>query len=233
MIEKYGIDAAPDILDRIKEFGFKYATVSGISWGYHDLKLPEKKGEILAEAEKQAVEIKGQYQDGLLTDSERYNKIIEIWQGAKNKIEDLVPETIDKMGPIYDMVTSGARGSLSQLGQMTGMKGLMINPAGKIIDFPVQSSYKEGLGILEYFITTHGARKGEADTSLKTSKAGYLTRRLVDVSHDVVVTEEDCGEKEGIVVSRSRVESYGKKFSSRIFGRTLAAGAGKFKKGTF
>ena len=166
-----------------------------------------------------------------MTDSERYNKIIEIWQGAKNKVEDLVPETMDKMGPVHDMVTSGARGSLNQLAQMTGMKGLMINPAGKIIDFPVRSSYKEGLGILEYFITTHGARKGEADTSLKTSKAGYLTRRLVDVSHDVVVAEEDCGDKEGIVVSRSRVESYGKKFSSRIFGRTLAASAGKFKKG--
>ena len=233
LIEKYGIDAVPDILDRIKEFGFRYATVSGISWGYHDLKLPEKKGEILAEAEKQAIEIKGQYQDGLLTDSERYNKIIEIWQGAKNKVEDLVPETMDKMGPVHDMVTSGARGSLNQLAQMTGMKGLMINPAGKIIDFPVRSSYKEGLGILEYFITTHGARKGEADTSLKTSKAGYLTRRLVDVSHDVVVAEEDCGDKEGIVVSRSRVESYGKKFSSRIFGRTLAASAGNLKRGIF
>lgn len=231
LIEKYGIDATPDILDRIKEFGFRYATASGISWGYHDLKLPEKKGDILAEAEKQALEINGQYQEGLLTDSERYNKVIEIWQGAKNKIEDLVPETMDKMGPIYAMVTSGARGSLSQLGQMTGMKGLMINPAGKIIDFPVRSSYKEGLGILEYFITTHGARKGEADTSLKTSKAGYLTRRLVDVSHDVVVTEADCEDKEGIVVSKSNMESYGKKFYFRIFGRTLAAGAGRFKKG--
>ncbi|KKU17092.1 MAG: DNA-directed RNA polymerase [Candidatus Azambacteria bacterium GW2011_GWA2_45_90] len=187
LIEKYGIDATPDILDRIKEFGFRYATVSGISWGYHDLKLPEKKEEILAEAEKLAVEIKGQ--------------------------------------------TSGARGSLGQLGQMTGMKGLMINPAGKIIDFPVRSSYKEGLGILEYFITTHGARKGEADTSLKTSKAGYLTRRLVDVSHDVVVTEESCADKEGIIVSRKMVESYGKKLSARIFGRTLSSSAGNFKKG--
>ncbi len=231
LIEKYGIDAAPDILDRIKDFGFKYATASGISWGYHDLKLPEKKDEILAEAEKLAVEIKGQYQDGLLTDSERYNKVIEIWQGAKNKIEDLVPETMDKMGPVHAMVTSGARGSLGQLGQMTGMKGLMINPAGKIIDFPVRSSYKEGLGILEYFITTHGARKGEADTSLKTSKAGYLTRRLVDVSHDVVVTEESCSDKEGIVVSRKMMESCGKKLSARIFGRTLASSAGNFKKG--
>src|SRR3989344_1116250 len=231
LIEKYGIDATPDILDRIKEFGFRYATVSGISWGYHDLKLPEKKEEILAAAEKLAVEIKGQYQDGLLTDSERYNKVIEIWQGAKNKIEDLVPGTMDKMGPVHAMVTSGARGSFGQLGQMTGMKGLMINPAGKIIDFPVRSSYKEGLGILEYFITTHGARKGEADTSLKTSKAGYLTRRLVDVSHDVVVTEDNCADKEGIVVSRKMVESYGKKLSARIFGRTLAAGSGRFKKG--
>ena len=109
----------------------------------------------------------------------------------------------------------------------------MINPAGKIIDFPVRSSYKEGLGILEYFITTHGARKGEADTSLKTSKAGYLTRKLVDVSHDVVIAEEDCGDKEGIIVSKRKMESYGKKFSSRIFGRTLAASAENLKRAPF
>ncbi|RJQ31541.1 DNA-directed RNA polymerase subunit beta' [Candidatus Parcubacteria bacterium] len=231
LIEKYGIDATPDILDKIKEFGFKYATASGISWGYQDVRIPVKKGEILAQAEKEANEIKNQYQEGLLTDSERYNKVIEIWQGAKNKIEELVPGAIDKMGPIYAMISSAARGTLSQLAQMTGMKGLMVNPAGKIIDFPVRSSYKEGLGILEYFITTHGARKGEADTALKTSKAGYLTRRLIDVSHDVVIGEEDCGEKEGITISRKRVESYGKKFSARIFGRTLVSSAGTLKKG--
>ena len=131
MIEKYGIDATPDILDRIKEFGFKYATASGISWGYHDLKLPEKKGEILAEAEKLAIEIKGQYQEGLLTDSERYNKVIEIWQGAKNKIEDLVPETMDKMGPVHAMVTSGARGSLGHIGTDDGNERLDDKPGGQ------------------------------------------------------------------------------------------------------
>lgn len=231
IIEKYGIDATPDILDKIKEFGFRYATVSGISWGYQDVKVPEKKKEILDKAEKEAIEIKKQYQDGLLTNSERYSKVIEIWQSAKNEIENLVPETMDKMGPIYSIVTSGARGSITQLGQMTGMKGLMVNPAGKIIDFPVKSSYKEGLGILEYFITTHGARKGEVDTALKTSKAGYLTRKLIDVSHDVVITGEDCGEKEGIMVSKKKIENYGKKFSSRIFGRTLSASVGGLKKG--
>lgn len=231
IIETYGVNETPAILDKIKEFGFRYATVSGVSWGYQDIKIPENKGTILKEAEKLAAEIKNQYEEGLLTDSERYNKVIEIWQDAKNKIENLVPETIDKMGPIYSMVASAARGTWSQLGQMTGMKGLMVNPAGKIIDFPVRSSYKEGLGILEYFITTHGARKGEADTALKTARAGYLTRKLIDVSHDVVVNEEDCGDKEGIVVSRKKAESLGKKFFSRIFGRTLAASAGKFKKG--
>lgn len=231
IIEKYGIDATPAILDKIKEFGFRYATVSGISWGHDDVKTPSNKKQVLADAEKVAVEVKNQYQEGLLTESERYNKTIEIWQEAKNKIEEQIPNTLDKMGPVYSMVASGGRGSWGQTGQMSGMKGLMVNPAGKIIDYPVRSNYKEGLGILEYFITTHGARKGEADTALKTAKAGYLTRRLIDVSHDVVISEEDCGEKEGIVISRSRVENYGKKFSARIFGRTLAASAGKFKKG--
>lgn len=230
-IERYGIDATPEILDKVKEFGFKYATVSGISWGYQDLKIPEKKEEILDGAEKEALEIKNQYQEGLLTDSERYNKVIEIWQGAKNKVEELVPETLDRMGPVYSMVTSGARGSLSQIGQMTGMKGLMVNPAGKIIDYPVKSSYKEGLGILEYFITTHGARKGEADTALKTARAGYLTRKLIDVSHDVIINEEECGDKQGITISRKMTEGHGKKLSARIFGRVLTEAVGRFKKG--
>ena len=231
-IDKYGISETPGILDKIKEFGFINATMSGSSWGMNDIKIPAGKTQILAEAEKEAKEIKAQYEEGLLTESERYNKIIEIWQSAKQKIEDLVPvSSIDKMGPIYSMVTSGARGSLSQLGQMAGMKGLMVNPAGKIIDFPVRSSYKEGLGILEYFITTHGARKGEADTALKTSKAGYLTRKLINVSHDIIVSEEDCGDKEGISISKKKTENLGKKISSRIFGRVLAKSAGRFKKG--
>ena len=231
IIEKYGIDATSPILDKIKEFGFEFATVSGISWGFNDLSVPKNKKGIIREAEKQAGAIKDHHREGLLTDSEQYNKLIEIWQGAKDKIEALVPAAIDNMGPIYIMIASAARGTWSQLGQMSGMKGLMVNPAGKIIDFPVRSSYKEGLDVLEYFITTHGARKGEADTALKTSKAGYLTRRLIDVAHDVVISESDCKGKDSAVISKQKTERYGKNISSKIFGRTLAKDAGKFKKG--
>lgn len=230
IIEKYGVDATSPILDKIKKFGFEYATASGISWGFNDLNVPKDKKEIIAEAEKHARTVKDQYQEGLLTDSERYNKFIEIWQGAKDKIEALVPKAIDNMGPIYSLVISGARGSLTQLAQMTGMKGLMVNPAGKIIDFPVRSSYKEGLDVLEYFITTHGARKGEADTALKTSKAGYLTRRLIDVAHDLIISEKDCEGKDSIAISKQKTKKYGKNISSKIFGRVLAKDAGRFKK---
>lgn len=233
LIEKYGIDTTSPILDKIKNFGFEYATVSGISWGIDDLKVPVQKKEILKEAEKEAAKVQSQYEEGLLIEVERYDKVIEIWQEAKNKIDDLVPQTLDKTASVYTMINSAARGNWGQISQMSGMKGLVVNPAGKIIDFPVVSSYKEGLNVLEYFITTHGARKGEADTALKTSKAGYLTRRLVDVAQDVIISKEDCGDREGILVSRKIVESYGKRIFSRIFGRTLAKAVGRFKKGHF
>ncbi len=231
LIEKYGVDAAPAILDKIKNFGFEYATISGMSWGINDLIVPPQKKEIIKEAEKEAAKVQSQHEEGLITNSESYDKLIEIWQEAKNKIDALVPETLDKEGSVYTMVNSAARGNWGQVGQMSGMKGLVVNPAGRIIDFPVISSYKEGLNVLEYFITTHGARKGEADTALKTSKAGYLTRRLVDVSQDVIINEKDCGTKEGIKISKKLIENYGKKLSSRIFGRVLAKDAGRFKKG--
>ncbi|MDP3902000.1 MAG: DNA-directed RNA polymerase subunit beta' [bacterium] len=231
LIEKYGIDATPQYLDKIKEFGFKYATVSGTSWGFDDLKIPAAKQEILKAAGKVAAELKGQYEEGLITETEKYNKSIEIWQGAKDKIESAVPETLDRLGSIYAMIGSSARGTWSQLAQMTGMKGLMINPDGRIIDFPVFSSHKEGLNVLEFFITTHGMRKGETDTALKTSRSGYLTRRLVDVAHDMVISEDDCGERSGVTITKEETEKIGKKFFSRIFGRTLAKDAGEFKKG--
>ncbi|MBU2219394.1 DNA-directed RNA polymerase subunit beta' [Patescibacteria group bacterium] len=231
VIEKYGADATPDILDKIKKFGFEYATKSGMSWGIDDLKIPEQKKEIITKAEKEAGQAEKQYKDGLLTEGERYDKILEIWQRAKNQIEDLVPKALDPEGPVFTMVSSAARGNWGQVGQMSGMKGLMVNPAGKIIDFPVIPSYKEGLSVLEYFITTHGARKGEADTALKTAKAGYLTRRLVDVAQDVIISEKDCKDQKGILISRKYIELYGKKMSSRIAGRFLAADAAGFKKG--
>ena len=219
MIKKYGVQAVPTILDKIKDFGFTYATKSGISWGMGDLKTPEKKNELIEKGEKKVEEINSQYQRGLLTDKERYDRVIEIWSEIMNEIRGLIPETLLKYGPISSIVTSKARGSLLQINQMCGMKGLVVNPAGRIIELPIISSYKDGFNVLEYFISTHGARKGTADTALKTAVAGYLTRRLVDVSQDVVVSEEDCGAKTGIVIYRKDSEEIGRQFASRIFSR--------------
>ena len=231
IIERYGIEGSPEILDKIKEFGFYYSTKSGISWGIDDLKVPQEKGEIIKEAEKKQEEIDRLYEKGLITDDERYKKILEIWDYAETEIKKRVPDALDKESSVYMMVSSAARGNWTQVGQMAGLKGLVVNPAGKIIDFPVLASYKEGLSVLQYFITTHGARKGTADTALKTSKAGYLTRRLVDVAQDVVVVEKDCGEKNGILVSKQQAEKYGGSFVEKITGRVLAQNIGGFKKG--
>ncbi len=172
-----------------------------------------------------------------MTDEERYDKVISIWTDVKRKVDELVPKVLDPEGPIYSMVSSAARGTWTQANQMAGMKGLVRNPAGKTIELPILSSYKEGLNVLEYFISTHGARKGTADTALKTAHAGYLTRRLVDVAQDVIVREEDCKDTAGFRILRKEVEEYGKGLSGRIFGRTLArdvkdtAGKTIFKRG--
>ena len=222
LIRCYGVDATPPILDKIKDFGFEYASRSGISWGMEDLRVPDEKGRILREAEKKEAEIYEYFNNGFLSEEERYYKIIEIWQEAKNKIDEKVPQSLDIFGPVFSMVSSAARASWGQVNQMAGMKGLVMNPAGKIIDFPIKSSYKEGLSILEYFISTHGARKGTADTALKTAKAGYLTRRLVDVAQDVIISEEDCKDKNGFLIKRSEEAELGISFFDNIMGRVLA-----------
>jgi len=222
LIERYGRLAVPDVLDRIKLFGFRYATRSGLSWGINDLKEPEKKEEIIEEAAKKEAEINKHFSDGLLTEEERYQQSVLLWREVQDKVNDMVPEGLDRFGSVYSMVSSAARGSWAQVNQMAGMKGLVRNPAGKIIDFPILSSYKKGLNVLEYFISTHGARKGTADTALKTAKAGYLTRRLVDVAQDVVVSEEDCGDKEGYIIKRKDLERYDEDMSSKLRGRLLA-----------
>ena len=224
LIMHYGIDATPPILDKIKDFGYRYVTVSGVTWGIDDVKVSPKKKDIVERGKRQAEEVKEQWGEGLLSEDERFRKTIEIWQGVKNEIEKIVPETLDKNGSVYDMVNSGARGSITQVGQMSGMKGLIINTAGRTIDFPVVPSYKEGLSPLEYFITTHGARKGMADTALNTAKAGYLTRRLVDVAQDALITKEDCGTKEGIKVKKESVSGISVPISKNIKGRVLAEG---------
>lgn len=222
LIFTYGIDATPPILDKIKSFGYEYATKSGISWSINDLVEPKEKENIVQEAMKKEKEVAKHYSNGLLTAEERYDKVIEIWQGVKKQIDELVKSTLDEFGPVKNMVASGARGSWDQVSQMTGMKGLVVNPAGKAIDLPIISSYKKGLNVLEYFISTHGARKGTTDTALKTAKAGYLTRRLVDVAQDVIVRDSDCQDKKGLLLSRSNVEAYGDDFAKRLVGRTLS-----------
>ncbi len=221
LIKRYGIENMPPILDNIKNIGFEFATKSGISWGIDDLKIPEEKTALVHKAEEEVAIILDQYQRGLLTDKERYNHIIGIWQGVVDKITALVPKTLDSSESIYSMVDSKARGSWVQIRQMSGMKGLVVNPAGRIIELPVISSYKEGLNVLEYFISTHGARKGTADTALRTSAAGYLTRRLVDVAQDIIIVETDCKTKNGLEIRRTDCAEINKALGQRAFGRIL------------
>ncbi len=222
LIDRYGIENVPAILDRVKEFGFKYATQSGVTWGIDDVVIPEGKGRVVTAAHKQADEVDEQYNEGLLSIDERKRKMIEIWQDAKGQIEKLIPDSLDKNGSVYDMVTSGARGSLAQIVQMAGMKGLITNTAGETIEFPIISNSKEGLTPIEYFITTHGSRKGLTDTALNTAKAGYLTRKLFVVAQDTMTTEEDCGTKQGIWVRRDSGNGLEVPISKVIKGRAIA-----------
>ncbi len=222
MLRIMGTEVTADFVDAIKNLGFCAVSKSGISWGMDDLKIPSNKAEVLADAEHKVLAITEQYNMGLLTDDERKNKSIEMWNDAKDQITEAVRNEIDKEGPVYSMVYSKARGSESVVVQMTGMKGLMAGAAGNTIELPVRSSYKEGLDVLEYFISTHGARKGMADTALRTASAGYLTRRLVDVAQDVIVRELDCGTKESTVMYREDAEAIGQSLAAYIKGRTIA-----------
>ncbi len=220
LIDKYGVERAAEIVDKIKNIGYVYATKSGISWGLNDLTIPTEKKNIMTKAQAKIDRANEQYQKGLLTAKEKQTKSIEIWKQASSSIADLIPHSLDKTGPVYAIVNSGARGSWAQASQMAGLKGLVQNPKGEIIELPVKSSFKEGFNVLEYFISTHGARKGSTDTALKTSSAGYLTRRLVDVAQDVVIREIDCQTKEGIIINRNDGKEFGHSFISRLFSRT-------------
>ncbi len=238
LISIYGISAMPNILDKIKNFGFKYTTHSGVTWGIDEIKVPEEKKALVKEGQTSADLVISQYNDGLLSEDEKYKKIIEVWQGVKSQIEKIIPGTLDPRGSVYDMIKSGARGNISQVVQMAGMKGLIINTSGETIAFPIINSMKEGLTPLEYFITTHGSRKGLADTALNTAKAGYLTRRLVYVADNAIITEEDCGTKEGRIIKRTNVSGFEVSLAKNIKGRMLSedvldkAGKVIFKKGT-
>jgi len=219
LIENYPQKIVEETLDKIKDLGFEYSTLSGITFGMDDLIVPKEKEKILAEAEKEEEKIEKSYQAGFLSAKEKSEEKIALWSKARGEIEKLVPKIFPKENPIFQMVNAGARGSWAQPIQMCGMKGLVINPLGEIIELPVKACYKEGLPVLEYFISTHGARKGATDTALKTSSAGYLTRRLVDVAHGVIIREEDCHDKKGIEIFKEDADEIGQDFLFKIVGR--------------
>ncbi len=219
IIENYGKEAAQMTLDSMKDLGFEYATRSGVSWGMSDLIVPEEKSEIIKRGNEEIEKIDSFYKKGLFSKEEKTEKSIETWHKAKKEIEKLVPKTLPENGSVFSIIDSGSRGSWSQPVQMAGMKGLVANPAGQTIELPIKSSFKEGFDVLEYFISTHGARKGTADTALRTSTAGYLTRRLVDVSHEVIVLEEDCGGTAGLEISKEKAAEIDQDLAFKVVGR--------------
>ncbi|MBF0253929.1 MAG: DNA-directed RNA polymerase subunit beta' [Candidatus Omnitrophica bacterium] len=196
--KKEGHHRTVELLDDLKELGFRHATKAGLSIAMSDLKIPDEKQVILAKAATDVSRIDEQYRRGVITDGERYNQVIDIWTRVTDDVADQVFRNLDSFNPVFMMADSGARGSKQQIRQLSGMRGLMAKPSGEIIENPIRANFREGLTMLEYFISTHGARKGLADTALKTADSGYLTRRLVDVAQDVIVTEEDCGTMNGI-----------------------------------
>ncbi|NIP25866.1 MAG: DNA-directed RNA polymerase subunit beta' [Phycisphaerae bacterium] len=219
-----------DLLDRIKDVGFKYATLGGLSFGIMDLKIPARKSEIIGETEQKVSRIYKNYADGVLTEGERYNQVIDAWTNARVAVtnemmrglkEDTTEDGTPYLNPIYLMSDSGARGSVDQIQQLAGMRALMAKPSGEIIETPIKSNFREGLTVLEYFSSTHGARKGLADTALKTANSGYLTRKLIDVAQNLIITEHDCQTLQGITKSTvSRGEQIDVPLSQLIIGRT-------------
>jgi len=221
-IKVSGTESAALLADNVKQLGFRYATTSGTTISTNDIRVPQTKFQILQEAERVVSQIEDQYENGLITEDERYSRIVDQWTETTDKVTELVSDSLDRHGGVYMMATSGAKGNISQIRQMAGMRGLMTDPSGKIIDFPIKASFYEGLSVLEYFISTHGARKGLADTALRTSDAGYLTRRLVDIVQDVIVCEEDCGTTLGVWYTESK-DGFLPSLSERIVGRLAAA----------
>ncbi len=220
-----GNDTTSEILDSIKQIGFHYATISGTTIGITDINVPPEKDELVAAADKEIEELEEQYEMGLLTDHERRTQAINKWQSVSSEMDRVIQQHLPEFGGIYAMAHSGARGNEAQIKQMAGMRGLMSKPGGDIIERPVKSSFREGLSVLEYFISTHGARKGLADTALRTADSGYLTRRLIDVAQEVIVMEEDCGAERGVVIhaAPSEEDVMIARLSERIVGRVTAA----------
>ncbi len=218
-IEHEGHEATAKILDDLKDLGFKYATLSGYSWGMSDLPDVLGKEKLIEEGEARVREVEEYFAQGLLTQTERHNSIVKIWNEIKDRVADLAKGGLEPDGPVTTMIESKARGSWGQFTQMVGMIGLKANPAGEIIELPVKRSFKEGLDVLEFFISSHGVRKGLTDTALRTANAGYLTRRLVDVAQDVVIREEDCGDRDGVVLTKEESDEIGEPLLVRILGR--------------
>ena len=198
LVEIHGPYATALVLDAFKELGFHFATQAGITISKNDVVIPPDKEEILERYEAQVGEIQDQYDMGLITQEERKEAVVEKWTAATDEVGEAMQRNLDHLNPVFMMANSGARGSFKQIRQLAGMRGLMANPKGEIIERPIKANFMEGLTVLEYFISTHGARKGLADTALRTADSGYLTRRLVDVAQDVIVRDEDCGTKEYI-----------------------------------
>ena len=200
VIRTHGLTESAEVIDYIKALGFKYATLAGITYSMDDVKVPPAKKELLKEADSKVENIRKQYARGLITDEERYNAVISVWEETTNQVSHAMEDNFDDLNPVYMMVKSGSRGNMNQLRQIAGMRGLMASTTGKAVEIPIKSSFAEGLDALEYFISAHGARKGLSDTALRTADSGYLTRRLVDVAQDIIVREYDCGTNEGIIV---------------------------------
>ena len=240
LVDEYGAHAVASVLDTIKDLGFLYGTKAGVTISKNDVVIPPNKEKILAEYEERVEKVEQAYEHGLITESERHESIVNIWTEATETVAQAMTDNLQELNPIYMMANSGARGSFTQLRQLAGMRGLMANPKGEIIERPIKANFMEGLSVLEYFISTHGARKGLADTALRTADSGYLTRRLVDVSQDVIIREADCGSKEFVelplflpdglnksVAARILAEDIYKPLASGKPGKTLIAEAGE------
>jgi DNA-directed RNA polymerase subunit beta' len=222
--KKLGLEGTAELVDAIKSVGFEYAMRSGITIAIDDIHVPEKKARILDDVDGRVAEVERQYRRGLITENERYVKTVELWTEATEEVTAAVTDNLDPYGPLGVMVHSGAtKGGINPIRQLAGMRGLMADPSGRIIALPIRSNFREGLSSLEYFISTHGARKGLADTALRTADAGYLTRRLVDVAQDVIIQEEDCGTSQGIWLSAEGAREASESFAERIAGRYTAA----------
>ncbi|MDU5650560.1 MAG: DNA-directed RNA polymerase subunit beta', partial [Clostridium perfringens] len=220
---KHGPTKTSIMLDNIKATGYHYSSIGAVTVAASDMIVPQKKYELLKEADETVDKIEKMYRRGLISEDERYERVIEKWTETTEEVADTLMNSLDKFNPIFMMADSGARGSKSQIKQLAGMRGLMASPSGKIIELPIRASFREGLDVLEYFISTHGARKGNADTALKTADSGYLTRRLVDVSQDVIVREHDCGTQNGIYVEEIKEGSeVVEQLAERLTGRYTA-----------